>query len=119
MHKRLGGTSIAALLGVDSFGKTPLDLYNSILHGTRGPSSVYMRRGLALEPEVRRRYVDEHNVELLAHPGVVHWGECFAASVDDLRVRAGNKGVTDYKTASASKSSRAKWNKGILASYEW
>ena len=117
-HARLGGTAIAALLGEDSFGKTPRDIYNRIINGTRAPSSVYMRRGNALEPEIRRRYVDTGAV-IEPHPGVVHWGECFAASVDDLRELNGVKGVVDYKSASASASSLRKWKTGMLPSYEW
>jgi len=118
-HARLGGTSIAALLGEDSFGKTPRDIYNQIINGARGFSSVPMRRGNALEPEVRRRYVDEQGATLLTHPGVVHWGKCFAASVDDMRERAGNKGPVDYKTASASDASLRKWRNGMLSGYAW
>jgi hypothetical protein len=118
-HSRLGGTSIAALLGEDSFGKTPRDIYNQIINGARGFSSVPMRRGTAMEPRVRRRYVEEQGAELLPHPGVVHWGKCFAASVDDIRERAGNKGPVDYKTASASDASLRKWSKGMLSGYAW
>lgn len=118
-HARLGGTSIAALLGEDAFGKTPRDIYNGIINGRRMASTVYMRRGNAMEPEIRRRYVDSTGAELEPHPGVVLWGECFAASVDDKRIRAGNKGLVDYKTASASKDSLRKWNAGMLGSYEW
>lgn len=118
-HARLGGTSIAALLGEDSFGKTPRDIYNGIISGIRGGSTIYTRRGNALEPEVRRRYVEEQSASLLTHPGVVLWGKCFAASVDDLRERAGNKGPVDYKTASASDASLRKWKNGMLSDYAW
>lgn len=118
-HARLGGTSIAALLGEDHFGKTPRDIYNGIINGRRIPSTVYMRRGNAMEADVRRRYVDSTSAELETHPGVVLWGECFAASVDDLRTRDGVKGVVDYKTASASKDSMRKWQSGLLSTYEW
>jgi hypothetical protein len=118
-HARLGGTAIAALMGEDSFGKTPRDIYNRIIKGYSGVSTIYTRRGLALESEVRRRYVDEQNATIEPHPGVQLWGECFAASVDDLRERNGVKGVVDYKTASASAGSLRKWKDGMLPSYEW
>lgn len=118
-HARLGGTSIAALLGEDSFGKTPRDIYNQIINGARGFSTVPMRRGTAQEPRIRRKYVDEHGAELLPHPGIVHWGKCFAASADDLCIRVGVKRVTDYKSASASDSSLRKWRNGMLSGYAW
>jgi hypothetical protein len=117
MHQRIGGTAIAALLGEDSFGRTPLDIYNRIVLGARTPPNRYMARGLALENEVRRRYVSDTGAIIQPHPGVVHWRECFAASVDDLCEREGTAGVVDYKSASAK--SRSKWKKGPLASYIW
>lgn len=116
-HGRLGGTSIAALMGEDTFRKTPWDIYMGLVHGMRSPPNEYMKRGLAMEKTVRERYVAETGAVLEPHPGVVHWDECFAASVDDLRVRLGVPGVVDYKTASAR--SLRKWAGGMLASYRW
>lgn len=118
-HGRLGGTSIAALLGEDSFKKTPFDIYNRIVHGASSVSNRYMLRGTAVEPRIRELYVTERAATLEQHPGVVLWREAFAASVDDLRVREGVAGVVDYKSASNSDSSMRKWRDGMLSSYAW
>ncbi len=116
-HLRLGGTSIAALMGEDSFRKTPYDLYMRIIHGQRTPQNAYMVRGLAMEAAIRARFVSETGAELEPHPGTVLYGEAFAASVDDLFTREFKRGVVDYKTASAK--SLPKWKNGMLSSYSW
>lgn len=116
-HGRLGGTAIAALMGDDSFGRKPIDIYRAIVDGVRSPQNRYMARGNAMEPRIRELYVTETGAVLQTHPGVVHWRDAFAASVDDIRERGGVVGPVDYKSASAN--SMRKWASGMLASYAW
>lgn len=86
-HGRIGGSDLAALVGLSSFGKGPADVYSSIVDNARFESNRYMRRGTAAEPTVREMYLAETGAILCEHPGVVEWDECFAASVDDLAAR--------------------------------
>lgn len=126
-HRRIGGTEIGVLCGVSSFGTTPLDVFNRIVHGvSKFSGNRYSDRGTKYEPEVRRRYVATTGALLLDHPGMVLFEECFACSLDDLALRpacamnvwskrtlcsSGCHSIAypvDYKTATM-KSRDAKW----------
>lgn len=86
-HGRIGGSDLSALVGLSSFGKGPGSVYASIVDNTWHEANRYMRRGIVAEPVIREMYQQETLAELEQHPGVVEWGECFAASVDDIATR--------------------------------
>jgi hypothetical protein len=58
-HGRIGGSDLASLVGLSSFGKTGADVYASIVDNARFESNRYMRRGIAAEQTVREMYLAE------------------------------------------------------------
>ncbi len=122
-RRRIGGTDIGILLGVNSFGQTPLDIYNRIvLQISSFKGNAYSDRGLKYEDHVRQEYLKQTGALLHPHPGVVVFGDnAFAASLDDIAARADTLFPVDYKTASIK--GIRKWgpdgSDGIPENYEW
>lgn len=108
-HNKIGGSSLAVLMGLNSFGQKPIDVYRRIVDGIMGGGNVYSDRGTKYEPVVREAFVARTGAVLLPHPGVLFMEDCFAATLDDKAHRGGPTFPVDYKTASNSKGNMRKW----------
>lgn len=56
----IGSSDIAVLMGIDAFGKTPIDVYLSKVDPNwKTQQSPILRQGLALEPVIAREYTEQ------------------------------------------------------------
>jgi putative phage-type endonuclease len=116
-RRRLGGSDIGALFGVDP-NRTQLDVYERIVHGVYEPQNRFMLRGIKTEPRLRAMYLAETGAQLVSpvpkpEPWVIqHPNHDWACvSPDDWAITSdGLLATIDYK--SASRWSANKWGPG-------
>lgn len=115
-HRKIGGSELATLVNLGSFGAKPLDIYERIVDGISSfQGNRYSERGNREEARLRSAYVRYTGASVRPNPGIIYWDECFAASLDDIAVRGSDVIPVDYKTASIK--GIKKWNDGPPASY--
>lgn len=86
----IGGSDIAAICSLSSFGKTPLDIYFSKVNEEieeitkDNPNYEASYWGTQNEAAIARRYAEDHNVTVWAEPKVIRHKEYpfFAANID-------------------------------------
>ena len=111
-HRRIGGSELGILLGMGSYGGKPFDVWNRIVNGiSTFVGNAYSDRGTKYEPVVRDLFQKTTGAEILPHPGMILFEDCFAASLDDMVLMPGSTQPipVDYKTASNSKANLKKW----------
>lgn len=63
----IGSSDVAALLGIDSFGRTPIDVFLSKVNPDwKTQESPILRQGLALEPVIAKEYSEQTGRKLYA-----------------------------------------------------
>lgn len=103
--KRIGGSDIAAILGLSPWA-TPLTVYARVKSGRwDSEQTPAMRRGTLMEPVVRAMYAADTGAELLGPQSLVHPRLAYGrASLDDVAKRGGAWRVLELKTAARNDS---------------
>jgi putative phage-type endonuclease len=83
----IGGSAIAALAGLSRWA-TPIELYESMVHGTEKESTLAMRLGTALEDPVAELYAEETGRWLRRVDTCRHPVKAFAIATPDRAVFA-------------------------------
>lgn len=106
--RRIGGTDISALLGLNPY-RGPRSVYDRIVLGIQEPGNVRTQRGSREEPRIRSMWVESTGAILEPHPGIIqHPAYDFATvSPDDLGELHGKRATIDYKSVSVW--GRKKW----------
>lgn len=110
--RRIGGSDIAKLLGVSSYGNEA-NVYERIVLGLEDESGSLADRGTQFEPVIRGYGVEHFGFEVEPRAGVGPKGDYYEhptlefahAQVDDLALWKGLPVVVDYKTTN-------RWAKG-------
>jgi putative phage-type endonuclease len=105
--RKIGGTDIAALLGIDKY-RNARDVYERIVNNIEAPLKPVMTRGLAVEPRLRELYAASVGPLMPNRPKfLVDESVAFAsASPDDFADGPEGKVLVEYKTQSVWASSQ-------------
>lgn len=99
--RKIGGTDIACLFGLNRYGRGPCAVYERIVEGKDTPSNQKMGRGIREEPRIRQLFVERTGLVLEPHPGIIESPryEFAAVSPDDF-AHDGEPLTLEYKSVS-------------------
>lgn len=99
--RRIGGTDISKLMGLNPYGG-PLDVFERIVLGKDVVMNERMERGQREEPRIRRIFVERSGAVLAPHPGIIQHPEHVFATVspDDFADIGFGELTVDYKSVS-------------------
>jgi len=117
-ERRIGGTDAAQLLGLSKHGNAR-DVYERIVNCVNEPMNPRMARGIAIEPEVRRRCLEANpglSTLWTPEPWIVrHNSHDFATCSPDDVTDCGR--LLEYKTASVFSAKRWGATSGVPSEY--